>query len=149
MGQLFSAPQVFSVPDEEWIEYIAQMLLLGHRISEELIGQEMDGSLADMERIQRILDSNQIPATNTQELQSLGIVFGTVFINETPGYDWWVVEDEYGKDVCIRYRESSLLVFPQTIISKRIEDGEEIDIMELFTGIRKLLDDMIAEGDYV
>jgi hypothetical protein len=116
------------------------MWLLGNQISKEVIGEEMDGSIADLQRIQQILQSNQIPVTNTQELQSLGIVFGKVFVNETPGYDWWIVEDEYGKNACVRYRETTLLAFPQTMISKRVEDGEEINVQELFTGLRERLE---------
>ena len=97
-------------------------------------------SFEDLKRLQQIVDSNQISIDSTQELQSLGIVFGKVFVNETPNYDWWVVEDEYGKDACVRYKETSLLIFPKTMISKRVEDGEEIDIPELFYGLREDLE---------
>lgn len=138
--------QVISAPDDEWITYIAKMWLLGNQISKEVIGEEMDGSLADLQLIQRILESHQIPATNTQELQSLGIVFGKVFVNETPGYDWWIVEDEYGKDACVRYKETTLLTFPKTMISKRIEDGEEINVQTLFTGLKERLETIRRES---
>lgn len=132
--------QVILVPDEEWVTYIAKMLLLGSQIAKDITGVEMDGSFEDLKRLQQIVDSNQISIDSTQELQSLGIVFGKVFVNETPNYDWWVVEDEYGKDACVRYKETSLLIFPKTMISKRVEDGEEIDIPELFYGLREDLE---------
>lgn len=138
--------QIITAPDEEWITYIAKMWLLGNQISKDIIGEEMDGSIADLERIQRILESHQIPATSTQELQSLGILFGKVFVNETPGYDWWVVEDGCGKDACVRFKETTLLTFPQTMISKRVEDGEQINVQELFTGLRDRLDALRMEG---
>lgn len=132
--------QVILAPDEEWLTYIAKMWLLGSQISEDVTGQKMDGSMQDLDRLQNIIDSNQIPVTNTQELQSLGIVFGKVFVNETPDYDWWIVEDEYGKDACIRYKGTTLLIFPQTMLSKRIEDGEQVDVAELFTRLRQDLE---------
>lgn len=132
--------QVILAPDEEWLTYIAKMWLLGSQISEDVTGQKMDGSMQDLDRLQNIIDSNQIPVTNTQELQSLGIVFGKVFANETPDYDWWVVEDEYGKDACIRYKETTLLIFPQTMLSKRIEDGEHVDVAELYSRLRQDLE---------
>ena len=138
--------QIITAPNEEWITYLAKMWLLGNQISQEIIDEEMDGSLIDLERIQRILDSNQIPGTDTQELQSLGIVFGKVFVNETPGYDWWVVEDEYGKDACVRYKETTLLVFPQTMISKRVEDSEEVDVKELYAGLVERLEAIRQEN---
>jgi len=132
--------QVILAPDEEWLTYIAKMCLLGSQISEDITGKEMDGSLQDLERLQSIIDSAQIPVANTQELQSLGIVFGKVFVNETPDYDWWVIEDEYGKDACVRYKETTLLIFPQTILSKRIEDGEQVNVFELFHGMKQDLE---------
>ena len=132
--------QVILAPDDEWVTYIAKMWLLGSQISEDVTGQEMDGSMQDIHRLQTIIDSGKIPVENTQELQSLGIVFGKVFVNETPDYDWWVVEDEYGKDACVRYKETTLLIFPQTMLSKRIEDGEHVDVVELFTGLREDLE---------
>ncbi len=138
--------QVITAPDDEWITYIAKMWLLGNQISKDVIGEEMDGSMADLARIQRILDGQRISATNTQELQSLGILFGKVFVNETSDYDWWVVEDEYGKDACIRFKQTTLLAFPQTMISKRIEDGENINVLELFIGLRDRLEALRKEG---
>ena len=132
--------QVISAPEDEWIDYIARMWLLGSQISEQITGHKMDASMSDLGRLQTIVDSAQIPIDSTQELESLGIVFGKVFVNATANYDWWVMEDEYGKDVCIRYKETSLLIFPQTMLSKRIEDGAVLNVIDLFYSIRQELD---------
>jgi hypothetical protein len=59
-----------------------------------------------------------------------------------------MVEDEYGRDPAIRYKETSLLVFPMTMISKRVEDGEELNVIELFDGLAKQLAELIDEGVY-
>lgn len=139
--------QVISVPDEEWVTYIAKMWLLGSQIAKDVTGQEMDGSMEDLVRLQTVVDSGNVPIENTQELQSLGVVFGKVFVNETPDYDWWVVEDEYGKDACVRYKETSLLIFPLTMLSKRIEDGDKFDVYELFHGLRQDLERIKNEND--
>jgi hypothetical protein len=80
--------------------------------------------------------------------QALGLAFGRAFLNEFPDYDWWMVEDEYGRDPAIRYKETSLLVFPMTMISKRVEDGEQVDVGELFDGLAKQLAELIQEGVY-
>ena len=81
----------------------------------------------------------ELPAVEANGGQSK-CVFGKVFVNETPDYDWWVVEDEYGKDACVRYKETSLLIFPLTMLSKRIEDGDKFDVYELFHGLRQDLE---------
>jgi len=132
--------QVILAPDEEWLAYIAKMWLLGSQISEDVTGQVMDGSMQDLDRLQAIIDSGQIPVSNTQELQSLGVILGKVFVNETPHYDWWVVEDEYGMDACVRYKETSLIIFPQTMLSKRIEDGDQVNVKGFFQGLKENLD---------
>lgn len=144
--RVLNMEQVISTPDEEWSTYIAKMWLLGNQISKNLLEEEMDGSLEDLNRLQKIIDSQQIPASNTQELQPLGIVFGRTSIENTSCYDWWVVEDEYGQDACIRYKETSLLIFPQTMISKRIEDGEEIDIPTFYMTLKKDLEQIKSEN---
>jgi len=84
----------------------------------------------------------------TYTLQALGLAFGRAFLNEFPDYDWWMVEDEHGRDPAIRYKETSLLVFPMTMISKRVEDGEPFDVGELFDGLAKQLAELIDEGVY-
>ncbi len=43
-----------------------------------------------------------------------------------------MAEDEHGRDPCLRYLETSLRVNPLTMISKRIERGEEVDVAWLF-----------------
>ena len=74
------------------------------------------------------------------------MVFGSVFIEETENYDWWVVEDEYGTDICIRYKETSLMVFPLTMISKRIEDGETVSVIDLFSNLKADLERIRKEN---
>ncbi|MGH1380130.1 MAG: DUF3806 domain-containing protein [Shewanella xiamenensis] len=40
----------------------------------------------------------------------------------------------------MRYKETSLLIFPLTMLSKRIEDGDKFDVYELFHGLRQDLE---------
>lgn len=132
--------QIITAPDEAWISYIAKLWVLGGQIAEEITGQKMDDSLQDLSRLQTILNSGKILVENTQELHALGILFGMVLINELHHYDWWIYEDEYGKDVCLRYKETSLVVFPMTMISNRIEDGEIVEVVALFHDLKAQLE---------
>ncbi len=61
-------------------------------------------------------------------------------------YDWWVAEHEHGKDACIRYKETTLIIFPQTMLSKRIEDGEQLNVSKLFRGLSKELKRIIKKN---
>jgi hypothetical protein len=61
-------------------------------------------------------------------------------------YDWWMVEDEYGRDPAIRYKETTLLVFPQTMISKRVEDGVPVDVQDMYNGLCERLEEIRVEN---
>lgn len=80
--------------------------------------------------LQTILDENWISPDETWKLQSLGITFGDILM-QTLGLTWVAVEDEYGRDPALRDGDTSILVFPMTSISKRIERGESVDVLRL------------------
>ena len=118
------------------------------QVIEQALEEDLDGTHQDLELIQRVLDQGLVEPEATYTLQAFGLAFGRVFLNEFPDYDWWMVEDEHGRDPAIRYKETSLLVFPMTMISKRIEDGDPFDVPELFDGLAKQLAELIQEGVY-
>ncbi len=96
--------------------------------------------------LRAILDANLFSPEQTYELQSMGIVLGDVFVQHM-GFHWIIVEDEYGRDPAIRYQETSVILFPLTMISKRIEQGEAVDVFELYGGIAALAQEQIASQD--
>lgn len=103
-------------------------------------------ALAKIAAIQSILDADVFAPDETYQLQALGVVFGDALAEEY-GYEWIIIEDEYGRDPALRVNlndaESSkvrhLHSFPLTMISKRVEDGEEIDVLGLFYGIAEVI----------
>ena len=79
-----------------------------------------------------ILSNDWIKPTETLKLQSLGITFGDALAQKL-GMQWVVVEDEYGRDPALSFANSSVLAFPLTSISKRVERGEQVNVDELFS----------------
>jgi hypothetical protein len=49
------------------------------------------------------------------------------------------VTTAFGKDPAIRFPGTTVIAFPLTMISKRIEDGESIDVSELFSRVSERL----------
>jgi hypothetical protein len=135
-------------PTEKDIENIAMGVVHAGQVIEQALDEDLDGTHQDLELIQRVLDQGLVEPEATYTLQAFGLAFGRVFLNEFPDYDWWMVEDEHGRDPAIRYKETSLLVFPMTMLSKRIEDGDPFDVPELFDGLAKQLAELIQEGVY-
>lgn len=124
--------RIIEAPSEEEFTYIARMWIFGNQLAKDIIGKELVRSNSDLEMIQEILDKDVLTKNDNDQLHALGIVFGQVYVNDVAGYDWWMVEDEYGRDVSLRYKETSLLIFPQTMLSNRIEDDETFRVNELY-----------------
>ncbi len=99
------------------------------------------GTVRDkLDLIGAILNCVSIGAEETWKLQSLGIVFGDALAQEL-GLTWVAVDDGHGRDPALSVPGTSLLSFPLTSISKRIEHGEEVDVFRLFeTACQTILD---------
>lgn len=138
--------QRIEAPTEKDVSYIAHALINAEHIVHEITGHKLSGDLSDLSLLQKVLSSGSIQREATYQLQSLGLAFGKVFVNSNPGYDWWMVEDEYGRDPSVRYKETSLLIFPQTMLSKRIEEHGSVEVSELYHGLLESLDEIIKES---
>ncbi len=96
---------------------------------------EARGKYESIEEKLRLLDtiisSKWIEPTETWKLQSLGVTFGDA-LAQMLNLEWVSVTDEYGTDPALRYPGTTILVYPLTAISKRVEDGDEIDVHDLF-----------------
>ena len=91
-----------------------------------------------------ILREEKFSPEQTYELQSMGIVLGDVFVQEM-GFHWVMVEDDYGRDPALKFQGTSIIIFPLTMISKRIERGDAVDIFELYNKGAALVQKMIDE----
>jgi len=91
-----------------------------------------------------ILKENWIEPTETWKLQSLGIAFGDALAQKM-GLVWVAVEDEHGRDPALHDMGTTIVIFPLTTISKRIERGEILDVRELFENACETIDRLRAE----
>jgi hypothetical protein len=90
--------------------------------------QTLEGKLVLLDTI---LKNNWIKPNETVKLQCLGITFGDALVQNL-GLKWVAVEDEYGRDPALIIEGTSIITFPLTSISKRIENGEDVDVYSLF-----------------
>jgi hypothetical protein len=97
--------------------------------------------------LQTILDAGWIEASETNKLQCLGITLGDALVQEL-GMEWVMVEDENGRDPAIRFPGTTVVAFPLTMISKRIEDRESIDVADLFSRVSARLREHARNPDY-
>lgn len=138
-------PQLIEAPDAADIDRIARLLLHAEQLAREIAGEPLTWGLSDLPLLQRLLADTRLAKDQTVALQALGLAFGKVFVQNETGYDWWMVEDELGRDPAVRFGQTSLLFFPQTMISKRVEQGQRVDVAEMYTGLRAQLEALRAE----
>ena len=105
----------------------------------------MKSKRSSLRTIQAILDSGTVEPDDTYDLQSLGAALGRVLIASTDGLDWAIIHDEYGSDPTLRYRNTPVCLNALTTISKRVEDGKQVDVLDLFQGLQRVLRDAIHE----
>ncbi|HEX5277042.1 MAG TPA: DUF3806 domain-containing protein [Fluviicoccus sp.] len=133
-------------PGARDLVHIGSLLGDADKLARERCGATLDGSLRDLSRLQQVLDSGALHRDDAYPLQILGMAFGRLFVNENPQYDWWMVEDAEGREPAVRYQESSLLLFPQTMISKRLESDGRVDVAHFYDELLEELETLIAEN---
>lgn len=92
----------------------------------------------DLPIIQRLIDDKVFKKSQTYELQSLGVVFGDVLTSELP-LRWVMITDEYGTDPTLRFKSTSVNINALTMISKRVERDEPVDVFRLLQKNREAL----------
>jgi len=88
-------------------------------------------SLEDLRVLQELLDQEILDRDQTYELQALGVALGDV-LAEQYDLEWVVVNDDLGRSRALRYGEGEDLVFPVTMISKRVEANMKVQVRELY-----------------
>jgi hypothetical protein len=92
----------------------------------------------DLPILQRLIDDKVFNKSQTYELQSLGVVFGDVLVTELPLL-WVMITDEYGTDPTLRFKNTSISINALTMISKRVERNERVDVFQLLQRNREAL----------
>jgi len=138
--------QRIEAPTESDIAAIAEQLIHAEELVLSAVGTKLTASESDLDALQSVLDSKSVEPEATYSLQALGMAFGKVYVANHDDYDWWMVEDEYGRDPAIRFKETTLLLFPQTMLSKRVEEGKEVNVRAIYEGLELHIADLLAEN---
>ena len=98
-----------------------------------------------MQAIDSILGAGIIAKEDTARLECLGTILGDVFVDDL-GFHWVVVDDEIGRDFAIMYKETGVVVYPLTLISKRIQKGDTVDVYSLYHGLVKQVQERVKNS---
>ena len=124
---------------------IAKQRAVIDRAPRERYGTPLPGGVRDLPLLQRLVDDGVFRSDQTYELQSLGIVLGQA-LADTSELSWVTVKDEYGADPALRYKTTTMLVFPLTMISKRVEEQQPVDVRALYDATLTQVEKLAREG---
>ena len=82
-----------------------------------------------------ILKSDWIEKHEIFKFQSLGITLGDIIVQDL-NFIWVEVEEDGETDPAVNLQDTTLILFPMTMISKRIEKGENVDIYEFYERLK-------------
>ena len=109
-------------------------------VAKQRYGAALTRTKRDLPVLQRLLDDKVFKKSQTYELQSLGVVFGDVLTSELP-VRWVMIRDEFGADPTLRFKNTSININVLTMISKRVERDEPVDVFWLLQQNREALSD--------
>lgn len=134
--------QSVSTPSSEELERLStQRAVLERYLGDARSRENYKTAAGKLGLLRALLAQKVFKPEQTYELQCMGIVLGDVFVQEL-GMEWVTVRDEHGVDPAVRMPRTDTLLFPLTMISKRVEKGETVDVFELFNGIAAKMDEL-------
>ncbi len=78
---------------------------------------------------------------------ALGLSFGQLIADEV-GYEWVRVCDEYGEETCLSPIGARLICAPISMIQKRLESGEIVNLVELRDETIRVISSRAKSGEY-
>ena len=130
-GPRFSEPKFESLSAENSARLERQRAVVAKAAEQRYGVAKLTGTKDDLPILQRLVDDHVFAKSQTYELQCLGVAFGDVLASRYP-LKWTMVTDEYGTDPTLRYKTTTIHLNALTMISKRIERDEQVDVTRLF-----------------
>jgi len=101
----------------------------------------------DLHLLQRLQDDGKLQPGHEDELECVGSVFGQVLVARTPLR--WVAAEWQGKRVLgLQYPNTTVIVFPNSMIAKRINRGERVEFASLFGSLVAQIEQMKDDPEY-
>ena len=90
--------------------------------------QNNENTMDNIRIIQRLISEDKLKSASKEELQSLGVVLGDIYVDQVKALEWKVYEDELGNSHAVCVKNTKHCLFPVTMISRRIEGGLKPDM---------------------
>lgn len=101
----------------------------------------------DLRLLQRLHDDGGLRAGHEDDLEAAGIVFGDVLAARTP-LRWITVEWQGERSLGLHYPDTTIIVFPGSMIAKRANGGERVEFESLFRSTVAQVEQMRDDPEY-
>ncbi|WP_286031248.1 DUF3805 domain-containing protein [Phocaeicola coprophilus] len=99
----------------------------------------------DVESIQRLLDSGRFNKGQRAAWESFGIAFGTILVNEMDGMEWVTVIDGKKEYPALRFGDSSVMVYPLSLIWDYVKNGKPCDLKAEYARIESEVEKVLND----
>lgn len=98
--------------------------------------KDFTGTEADLENLQKVIDSGRFNPKQRQAWESFGTAFGVILVNEMDGMEWVTVIDGQKEFPALRFRNSKVMVNPISLIWDKAKSGQPCDLKAEFERIK-------------
>lgn len=98
--------------------------------------KDFTGTAADLENLQKVIDSGRFNPKQRQAWESFGTAFGVILVNEMDGMEWVTVIDGQKESPALRFRNSKVMVNPISLIWDKAKSGQPCDLKAEFERIK-------------
>lgn len=142
-----SGQRVLSLSLEDIAVQAKQRAVVEKYLSKEDLRGKYLTAAGKLGTLRALLQAKVFSVTQTYELHSMGVVLGDAFVQDM-GFKWVIVQDSLGRDPALQYKNSKVLLFPLTMISKRLERGEFVDVFDLYNGVAAEATKQLQDAGY-
>lgn len=120
--------------------YLQKQYELIQDIANSELSERFNGDKAhDLVLLQKLIDSRTIKSDEQLELQAMGVVLGKTLAKEFE-LRWVVFRDSVGRSRALQIDETKRVVFPMTMISRRLEVDARTNVQEIYTKVRGIIE---------
>lgn len=98
---------------------------------------------ADVDSIQKVMDSGRFNKNQRRAWESLGVAFGAILINEMDGMDWVTVVDGAKEYPALRFADTQVMVDPSALIWNKVKNGQECNLRAEYARIKEEVESVL------
>jgi len=129
--------------NDQEIDFLADAWSRADQAVQQRYGKPLEKNLAGIRLLQTLLDTD----AEAISPHAYGVALGRVLVASISGLDWTIIEDEYGRDIVLRFDNTSLVVNVIGMINKRAKMREAIDLPALFESARQSVDRLRTKAE--